>query len=55
MEAAGRINIYPSILLPAGGAGNLSGENVPLFAVQTSICGLEFYGVGGTASKLHIH
>ena len=41
--------------LPGGGAGNLSGQNVPLLGVQTSVGGLQFYGVGCTAAKLHVH
>ena len=42
-------------LLPGGGAGNLSGENIPLFGGQISIGGLQLYRVSRTASKLQVH
>ena len=41
--------------LPGGGAGNLSGENIPLFGGQISVCGLQLYRVSRTASKLQVH
>ena len=48
--------IFPTInLLPATRAGNLSGENIPLFRGVGSVSGGQYYGVGGGRSEFHIH
>ena len=42
-------------LLPAGGAGYLSGQDVPGLAGCVTICGLQGHGISCRDSKLNVH